>query len=320
MPIYSSESYLKTLSDEYGWIGGIKNSGKLCCVLPYCIIRMSIFRLVRFTSETIVIAGEMSVEEEKDFLNSVAGYFRSIGADLIIPGTFSSLFRTYPDGAVAAPYGSYIVDLARSEETLWNKVHPKHRNKIRNAIKKGVKIQEDNEHVNTACRLVQDSFRRSTKGVLNTLRLRIRMKDNSIKREMVGLGDNAKIFVAECEGIIQGCVVIHFSDYCAYYMHGGSIDEPITGATNLLQWEAMCFFRKLGIRYYNFVGTRINPEPGSKQEGLSMFKQRFGGELKRGYMWKYSFHPLKNYLYSIAAKGRSGGDIVDQERHKLGNV
>ena len=65
-------------------------------------------------------------------------------------------------------------------------------------------------------------------------------------------------------------------------MHGGSISKPLAGAMNLLQWEAMCFFRKLGVRYYNFVGTRIDPEPGSKQEGLSMFKQRFGGELKRG--------------------------------------
>lgn len=317
LTIYSSESYLKTLSDEYGWIGGIKSSGEPCCVIPYYIARTPLFKLVRLTSETIFLADEISIEEEREFLGGIVAYFRSVGADLIIPGSFSSLFRTYPNGAIAAPYGSYIVDLARSEEDLWNSVHPKHRNKIRNAIKKGVKVQQDNKHVNTACRLIRGSFKRSTKGVLNTLQLRIRMKDSSIRKEMIGMGDNAKLFIAECEGLIQGCAVIHFSDYCAYYMHGGSIDEPITGAMNLLQWEAMCFFRKLGVKYYNFVGTRINPESGSKQEGLSMFKRRFGGELKRGYMWKYSFHSLKYCLYSIASKIRSSGDIVDQERHKI---
>jgi lipid II:glycine glycyltransferase (peptidoglycan interpeptide bridge formation enzyme) len=145
------------------------------------------------------------------------------------------------------------------------------------------------------------------------------MDYDTFKHQVLGFGENVRVFIAEYEGVVQGCAVIPFSSYSAYYMHGGSISKPLTGAMNLLQWEAMCFFRKLGVRYYNFVGARINPEPGSKQEGLIMFKQRFGGELKRGYMWKYSFHPLKNYLYSIATKIRSGGDIVDQEHHKLNN-
>ena len=320
LSIYSSESYLKTVSKEYGWIGGIENSGTLRCVLPYCVMRRSMFRLIRFTCETIVLAGEMGVEDERDFLDHVVEYFRSAGADLIIPATFNSLFRTYPDGSLAAPYGSHVIDLSQPEETLWNNLHQKHRNVIRNAIKKGLKIQNGIEHVDTANTLVRDSFRRSTKGFLNTLRLRIRMDDKSIKRQALGLGDHVKIFIAEYEGVIQGCAVIPFSSYCAYYMHGGSIAEPLTGAMNLLQWEAMRFFRELGVRYYNFVGARIDPEPGSKQAGLSMFKQRFGGELKRGYMWKYSFHPLKSAAYSLAVRLLRGGDIVDQERHKLKNV
>ena len=320
LPIYSSQSYLKTASDEYGWIGGIGSSGKLCCVLPYYVVRLSMFQLIRFTSETIMLAGEMSIEEERVFLNAVIDYFRCTGADVIIPSTFTSLFRTYPDGALAVPYGSYIVDLTQSEEMLWNNVHPKHRNKIRNGTKKGVIIQDGIEHVDIVDSLVQDSFRRSTKGFLNTMRLGIRMKADSIKRQALSLGDYVKIYIAESEGEVQGCAVIPFSNYSAYYMHGGSRADSTTGAMNLLQWEAICSFRRLGVKYYNFVGTRINPEAGSKQEGLSMFKQRFGGELKRGYMWKYSFHPLKNYLYSIATKIRSGGDIVDQERHKLKDV
>ena len=65
------------------------------------------------------------------------------------------------------------------------------------------------------------------------------------------------------------------------------------------------------------MGARINPEKGSKQEGLSWFKKRFGANLKQGYMWKYSLHPLKYRLYCLAARYRSGGDIVDEERHKL---
>jgi hypothetical protein len=318
LSICCSEPYLRTISSEYGWIGGFADSS-LLCLLPYNILRIPFLRLARFTSETIFLENPIELEKEKDFLNGVVDYFRSMGVDLIIPATFNSLFRTYPDGANAVPYGTYIVDLQQSEDALWKNVHPKHRNKIRIAKKTGVIIKNGIEYVNTANTLVQDSFERSTKGLLNSLRLKIRMNEHSIREQAASLGDHSRIFVAEYEGIIQGCAVIYYSDYCAYYMHGGSVAHPMTGSTNLLQWEAMSFFRNLGVRFYNFVGARIDPEPGSKQESLKMFKGRFGGELKQGYMWRYSLHPLKSRLYSVAAKIRSGGDIVDQEKHRAGS-
>jgi len=214
-PFYTSKTYVnERLGLWIGWVGGIDNSERLGCILPYTVIRKGkIFRMVRFQVETIYLGQEFGVEEEKSFLNRIIKYFRSTGIDVIIPG-----------------------------------------------------------------------------------------------------------ILAEYEEVAQGCAVIPFSSYSGYYMDGGSISKPLSGAMNLLQWEGMCFFRKLGVRYYKFVGTRIDPEPGSKQEGLSMFKQRFSGELRRGYIWKYSFHPSKNYLYSIGTRTQSGGDIVDREKHKLGNV
>ena len=51
-----------------------------------------------------------------------------------------------------------------------------------------------------------------------------------------------------------------------------------------------------------------------------MFKQRFGGQLEKGYMWKYSINPLKFAIYSMAVRLLRGGDIVDNERHKLNGV
>jgi hypothetical protein len=43
------------------------------------------------------------------------------------------------------------------------------------------------------------------------------------------------------------CAVITFSEYSAYYIHGGSIPGPVTDALNLLHWEAMRLFRELGL-------------------------------------------------------------------------
>lgn len=320
LSIYASESFLKTVSDEYGWIGGIDNSGKLLCVLPYSVIRKAIFRLIRFSAQTILLEGEVDVEEEREFLNSAVEYFRSTGADLIIPATFNTVFRTYPDGAIAAPYGSYILNLGQPEETLWNNLHQKHRNVIRNAIKKGVKIQSGPEYLESAYQLVRDSFRRSAKGFMGKMRIGLRMDYDTFKHQVLGLGEYVKVFVAEYEGVMQGCAVIPFSAHSAYYMHGGSISNPLTGATNLLQWETIRLFRELGVRHYDFVGARINPEKGSKVEGIMKFKERFGGQLVQGYMWKFPFSPKKYFLYSLAARVRSGGDFVDQEHHKLEDV
>jgi len=174
-----------------------------------------------------------------------------------------------------------------------------------------VQIKSGIEYLETAYELVRDTFKRSKLGFMGY---------DAFKRMIIALGDNVKIYIAEHQGAIQGCVVIPFSSHSAYYVYGGSIPNPITGSTNLLHWEAIRHFQGLGVKRYDFVGVRINPEKGSKPEGLKMFKERFGGQLVQGYMWKYCFNRLKYPIYSIAVRFLRGGDIVDKERHKLKNV
>lgn len=299
------------MGDEYGWLGGIDNSGKIRCVLPYTIIRKAMVHLVRFRVETIPLDEEFDIEQEKLFLDSVVEYFRSISADIIIPGSTNAIFRTYPAGAIAAPYGTYIIDLSQPEEILWGNIHSKHRNVIRNAIRKGVQILNGMEYVETAHRMVRDTFKRSELPF---------MSYNAFLRMMHGLGQNAKVFVADYQGVLQGCAVIPFSNHSAYYVYGGSIPASLTGAMNLLQWEAIRHFRGLGIKHYDFCGVRINPEKGSKQAGLMMFKERFGPRLIHGYMWKHPINPIKSAIYSLAVRLLRGGDIVDEERHKLTSI
>jgi len=309
LSIFASEPFLKAVGDEYGWLGGTDDSGKRRCILPYTIIRKTgLFRLVRFRVETIPLDGELDVMEEKAFLNSAVEYFRSIKADMIIPATTNTIFRTYPDGADAAPYGTYIIDLTQPEETLWGNLSSSHRRKVRLALKSGVQIRSGTHYLKTAYDLVRDTFKQSKLGF---------MGHEEFKRFVLGLNENVKLFVADFQGTMQGCTVVPFSEHSAYYVYGGSIPEPITGATNLLHWEAIRRFREMGVRRYDFTGVRLNPEKGSKQEGLSQYKQRFGGQLFQGYIWKYSLRRLGFFLYSLAIHLQRGGDIVDVERHKL---
>jgi hypothetical protein len=71
------------------------------------------------------------------------------------------------------------------------------------------------------------------------------------------------------------------------------------------------------VRKFDFVGARINPEKDSKQESINLMKKRFGATLSEGYMWKYSLRPWRASLYSLGVRLLRGGDIVDQEAHKL---
>jgi hypothetical protein len=306
--IFASEPFLKAVGDECGWLGGMDSSGELRCVLPYTMVRKAIFRMVRFRVETIAIGEDLTVEEEKSFLNSAMQYFRSIGADMTIPATTNTIFRTFPEGADVAPYGTYIVDLQLPEETLLGNLSSSHRRKVRQATKSGVTIQVGREYMETAYTLVRDTFKRSSISFMDF---------DSFRRMADSLGENVKIIVAKHEGVIQGSIVVPYSKYSAYYVYGGSIPNPANGSMVFLHWEAIRQFRSEGVKRYDFVGSRIDPEKGSKQEGLKAFKERFGGDLHQGYMWKYSLNPLKYKLYGLAARLRSGGDIVDAERHKL---
>ena len=309
LPIYASEPFLRSVGDEYGWIAGIDASGEQNCLLPYTVIRKLGFRIVRFRVETIPLKGGVSLESERSFLNSALEYFRGIGADMIIPGTNAALFRTYPNGATAAPYGTLLNNLQQPEEALFSSVHADYRKKIRSAARAGVTVRHGLEHLDTAYNIIADTLKRSAAQFIKS--------SDDLKKTVASFGENVRVFIAEHEGVPQACLISPFSQHTAYTCWGGTIAEPVKGAMHLLHWEAMRHYRTMGVRQFNFQGVRINPEPASKQEGILTFKTRFGGQLVQGYTWKYGFGRLKWAAYTLAVRLLKGGDIVDRERHKL---
>jgi hypothetical protein len=306
LPIYASEAFLKSLGNEYGWLGGRDSEGQLRCILPYTVIRKFGFRFVRFRTETAAWADEFNLAEEKDFLQDVVEYFRSAGADMIIPSGNTAIFRTYPEGATAAPYGTFVKDLTQPEAVLMSEIRKTYRQNIRKAIAANVQIKCGLEYLDAAYGLVAETMKRTGASFKSA---------SQFKQGVLDLGEQVKVFVAEHDGVIQGCMVSPFSQRTAYNCYAGSRAEPILGSMHLLHWEAIRQFRAMGVRQFDFQGVRIRPEKGSKQEGIKNYKQGFGGDLIQGYLWKYSFRPLKSMAYSVGVRLLMGGDIVDQERH-----
>jgi hypothetical protein len=304
LPVFASEPFLHAVGDEAGWLGGITADGRLRCILPYTVIHAPLLRIVRVRTETILLGEEVSIEEEQSFLESALEWLRSSGAHLVMPAPANALFRTAPGSARTAPYGSYVIDLGQPEDALWSAVSASHRRKVRQARAAGVEIVPANG-LDLVHELVRETIARS--------RLPF-MGQEAFTRMMHGLGDNVRILCAVRGGAVQACAVLPFSAFGAYYMYGGSIPDAVPGAMHLLHWEAITSFRRGGVARYDFAGARIDPEPGSKADGIATFKSRFGSTLRRGLIWKAPLRRLPYALYGLAARVRSGGDIVDQER------
>jgi len=311
LPVFAKESFLKAVGDEYGWLGGFSAAGEIRCILPFTIVHKSFFRMVRFRVEPISSDPGFGPAEEKDFLTSILDYFRSAGADMIIPASANAIFRAYPDGGEATPYGSYFIDLSPSEEILWKNIDRITRQNIKSASKAGVIIRTATpDEIPEAFSLIKATFRRSRLPFMDM---------RSFQAFLSGLGDHGRILAADLDGCVQSFCVLAHSNYCVYAIYAGNIMGLASGSNKLLYWEAMRLYKSLGVKKLDFFGARINPEKGSKQEALNLVKKRFGATLKQGYIWKCPIHPWKYRIYNLAAWLRSGGrgDIVDDERRRL---
>lgn len=307
LPVFAKEEFLRAVGDEYGWLGGLDESGTLRCVLPYTIVRKRLLRLVRFRTATIPWGADLDLAEERSFLNSVVQHFRTTGADVIIPPSNNAIFRTCPDNARAAPYGTYLIDLRQPEEVLWRNIGRKTRQNIGTAQRSGMVVCESN-NLASAYDLIRETFRRSSLPFMNRA---------NFEGFVHGLGEQGKLLVAERNGVVHSCCIFGFSRCTAYAIYAGNLEHQHQGANKLLYWQAMRLFRALAVRTFDFYGARVNPKNGSKQEGINQLKILMGANLSQGYMWKHSLRPWRSWVYSAAVRVLRGGDIVDQEADNL---
>jgi hypothetical protein len=325
MPVFASPEYLKSLSEDFGWLGGFLGDNAEF-VLPYVVRRKKAFRYVQFVTEVLVLNDKADKVFELDdrwplvykgeFLNCVVDYMRDKGYDFIIQPATNAIFDICPDNCISTPFGTYVIDLDIEADELWSNVSSKHRNRIRKAQKEGVRIERGVQYTDIAYDLMKNTMLRSNKTFQSHAKF---------KRLADSLGDNLEIFVALLDGQLQGCAAIPYSNYSAYCLYAGSIENLTNGAMNLLHWEAMQYFKSLGVKRYDFVGARISPKPGSRLEGIQAFKKKFGAEMKTGFLWKMPINQKKYNLFNLLlyVKDKGHCDIIDEERkrqHEQNNI
>lgn len=308
LPILATKEYLSYKSDNYGWFLSEK------FVLPFYLTNKFIFKRLFFTCDVIYLK-EALLKEEKLFLNKIIDLSKSIKVDIIDIPQSNAVFNAYPDNSTYIGFGTYKVDLSLSEEELFKNLHPKHRNVIRKAIKDNVIIKNDHKYLRECYDIIKSTYSRQNKGFISY---------KEFEDLKIFLKENVSFYIALKDNAIQGCAVLLWNTgHSCFYLFGGSIKSPYTGSINLLHWQAMLDMKKNNVRWYDFYGARINPEKGSKLEGIQRFKERFGGKLKTGYLWKYSIKPSKGFLFKIVfrfycllKRRKYNPDIIDIERKR----
>lgn len=215
------------------------------------------------------------------------------------------------------PFGSHVVDLLQSEEDLWKGIHSKHRNVIRKAEKEGVIIiKGSGELIDDFVCLEKETSERTGRNASGK---------NYYRRQIETLGDKIVIYIAYKDNVPQAGGIFYYNSQCCYYMYGATGKEVINGSANRLIWTAMLDMKKWGVKEFSFVGCRIKEDPESKYHGIQMFKERFGGELRQGYMFRYENSPFMYHLFCRAMQYRTHSktiykDAIDGEIHKWGDI
>ena len=309
--VLGTPAFLKSFS-------GVVDYGYLCeenISLAFCIRKkFGIWKTAQMPSPLYGSGvDKMSGEQKKDFLDrAVRCICEHYDVDEII-NINTSPFDEYPTGALYCKFGSYVIDLNQSEEELFAGLHSKHRNVVRKAEKDGLVVDCGKQYVDDCVKLMNETYSRQNKVTNESHHL----------HELVEIGEHVDFWVVKSGEEIQGCAILLWDNYSSYYLHGGSTLHTHSGAMNLLQWKAILKMKERGVHYYDFVGARLSPDPGSKLEGIQRFKSRFGGPMKVGYLWRYDIHPIKMNIYRQLMRlymrmhgDKSNTDIIKEERAK----
>lgn len=286
-------------------------------VVPVELTRKLFFYYSTFSSEPYNYSSKE--ENLQDFLTEVCSYIRyNFKVQWINALSTAILCMAFPRKSKYIPFGSHIIDLSLSEEELWSKIHSKHRNVIKKSEKDGVVIEFGRSE-----KLIQDYH---SLDVMTWKRSNISDSGlEAIRNQLKYLGDNAIIYMAYYEGEPQSGALFYYNSAMCYYMFGANCDKPHTGAGNFLQWKAILNMKEAGVKKYSFVGCRINEDENSKYHSIQRIKERFGGELVQGFLFKVIFNKSAYWLFNLLVSTRMSialksltkyQDIIDQEYYK----
>lgn len=286
-------------------------------IMPIRVRRKYIFTWTVLPSEPFLLVDKASKDLE-EYLDEVIRLLEKRELSMWTISAATAFFDDTPkNNCLRIPFGSHVVDLSLSEEELWSKVNSKHRNVIRKATKDGVEIKRGKlELLDDYIMLDEETWKRSNTSGQG--RMYYLDQINCLK-------DNIIVYIAYYNNIPQAGAIFYYNSSFSYYMYGCSSDTCYTGSANLVLWKAMLDMKRCGVKKFSFVGCRIDEDEDSKYHGIQRFKERFGGELKRGYLFRVVSNRMFYKLFCKGMQMRSPTkkpymDAIDEEINKWSHI
>ena len=182
-----------------------------------------------------------------------------------------------------------FVNLDEEEEVLWSKVHSKHRNVIRKAIKNNVSFGSSQDF-NSFYSCLESTYDNQEKKPPN--------REYLLHRYMISKKDIEIYNSLWNSQLLSGAWVTIYGS-SAYYEFGGSFPNSM-GAGNYLQWEIIKELKDRKIQKYYFGQIAFDFDSANLKfsEGISKFKIRFGVSSADSYKKTYTLKRIEYALWN----------------------
>lgn len=197
----------------------------------------------------------------------------------------------------------WSLDITKNEEELLSQMRKTTRYLIRKAPKDGIMIEK-----RTDKDAVDDFYPLFEKTVEREHFVPFSKKYITNEFTEFARNNNAVLFFAKREGEYLASALIDFTRSTGFYHQGASIHTKYP-APYLLQWEAIKEAKKRGCTSYCFTGILEPGRSPKNWQGLTMFKQGFGG-FQTDYVTTqdYIINPkyYLSYVYELYLKWKRG--------------
>lgn len=93
------------------------------------------------------------------------------------------------------------------------------------------------------------------------------------------------VFVVKKDGrVVAGLGLVFNGDYACQM--NVCRDKGVVGAGDFLTYSVINLLRLWGVRWFDLAGVNPDPKPGSKDEGIRRYKEKWGGEVYGEFVFK----------------------------------
>ena len=317
IPVFALPIYASWINFEKGysttWLLGEEQGIQL--LIPFAVMEKGPFKKGMFLTEVLTISGNCPSDTEKEFLDGIINKFKKEKiCDWVQQPPNWAIFKVHPTNSIYIDFGSYRISLYdKSEKELFQNIGERERRYIKKFSSENVIINKSSSFKN-----ISDSVY-----LIRITAEKANLKYPNIKNLLLltsKLQSFVQIYVSYFKDEPQSSVIFFQNNYCRYAIYAGKSDKIVNGINSYMYWQAIKDAKSLGIKYFDFVGAKINPIINSKDEGIQKFKERLGGSLFKGYLWRYPLFNWKyiiyryftNFTYFLRGE-KYKGEIIDQE-------